>query len=46
MSIFFDRARIVKILGRPRSIVRTVQCWCLSSHISLALHGLMDEFLI
>ena len=23
MSIFFDRARIVKILGRPRSSVRT-----------------------
>ena len=23
MSIFFDRARVVKILGRPRSIVRT-----------------------
>ena len=43
MFIFFDRARVVKILGRPRSIV---QCWCLSSHISLALYGLMDEFLI
>ena len=49
MSIFFDRARIdftcrSSEIDCPYSI--NVWCWCLSSHISLASHGLMDEFLI